>query len=169
LVYQIVKYGDPVLERQAEAVTEFDKKLEELVKNMFESMYAAHGVGLAAPQVGIPRRLAVVDITSGEDPKARLVLCNPTILEVEGKQTSDEGCLSLPSFRAPVPRPKKALVRAQDVKGNWFDMVSEDLLARAVCHETDHLSGRLFLSHLSALRRDLIKRKVRKLIRAGEW
>ncbi len=169
MVHKIVKFGDPVLEHRAEPVTEFNHELSRLVEDMFESMYAAHGVGLAAPQIGIARRLAVVDITSGEDPGAKLVLCNPTILHVEGKQTYDEGCLSLPTFRAPVTRPMKATVRAQNLKGEWFEMTAEDLLARALCHETDHLNGRLFLTHLSALRRDLIKRKVRKLMREGEW
>lgn len=167
--YQIVKYGNPVLERKAEPITEFNEELAELVEDMFECMYAAHGVGLAAPQIGIGRRLAVMDITSGEDPNAKLVLCNPTILRVDGKQSNEEGCLSLPSFRAPVTRPKTAVVRAQDITGDWFEMIGEDLLARAFCHETDHLNGRLFLSHLSVLRRDLIKRKVRKMMRAGEW
>ena len=169
MIYKIVKYGDPVLERRAEPVTEFNHELSQLVEDMFESMYAAHGVGLAAPQIGIARSLAVVDITSGEGPNAKLVLCNPTILHVEGKQTHDEGCLSLPTLRAPVTRPKKATVRAQNLKGEWFEMNVEDLLARVFCHETDHLNGRLFLTHLSALRRDLIKRKVRKLMREGQW
>ena len=169
MIHKIVKYGNPVLERAAEPVTEFNHELSRLVEEMFESMYAAHGVGLAAPQIGIGRRLAVVDITSGEDRAARLVLCNPTITRTEGKQTLDEGCLSLPTFRAPVTRPKKATVRAQNLKGEWFEMTGEDLLARALLHETDHLNGRLFITHVSALRRDLIKRKIRKLVKEGEW
>ncbi len=169
MIYKIVKYGDPVLERAAGPVTEFNADLAKLAEDMFESMYAAHGVGLAAPQIGIGRRLAVVDLTSGEDRQAKLVLCNPTILRTEGKHTLEEGCLSLPTFRAELTRPKKAVVRAQNLKGEWFELTGEDLLARALCHETDHLNGRLFISHLGSLRRDLIKRKVRKLMRAGEW
>ncbi len=169
MIYQVVKYGDKVLEKPAEPVIEFDGDLAHLVEDMFASMYAANGVGLAAPQIGISRRLAVVDITSGEDPKAKVVLCNPQILEPTGKQTMEEGCLSLPGFRAPVTRPQRVRVRAQDIQGEWFEMPAEDLLARAFCHETDHLNGRLFLSHVSVLRRDMIKRKVRKLVKEGEW
>jgi peptide deformylase len=169
LIYKIVKYGNAVLETPAQPVTEFNEELEKLVADMFEFMYAAHGVGLAAPQIGIPRSLAVIDITSGEDPNAKVVLCNPTILKAEGKQTLEEGCLSLPTFRAQVRRPRSVTVRAQDIKGRWFEKTAEDLLARAFLHETDHLSGRLFITHLSALRRDLIKRKVRKLMKEGEW
>lgn len=169
LVHKIVKYGHPVLELAAQPVTEFDGELSKLVEEMFVSMYAARGVGLAAPQIGISRQLAVVDITSGEDPAAKMVLCNPTITHTEGKQKYEEGCLSLPTFRAPVTRPKKVTVRAQNLKGEWFEKTGEDLLARAFLHETDHLKGRLFLSHLSALRRDLIKRKIRKLAKEGEW
>jgi len=169
LIYPIVKYGDPVLEREADPVTEFDDALETLVADMFESMYVAHGVGLAAPQIGLSKRLAVIDITSGEDPSQKLVLCNPEIVHTEGRQTHDEGCLSLPGFRAPVTRAKKVTVRAQDIKGQPFEMIGEELLARAFLHETDHLNGRLFITHISALRRDLIKRRVRKLVRVGEW
>ena len=168
-MYSIVKYGAPVLETAGEPVIEFDGKLEELVADMFESMYAARGVGLAAPQIGIGWRLAVVDITSGEDPNARIVLCNPTIIRTEGRQSYEEGCLSLPGFRASVRRPRKATIRAQNLKGEWFEMTGEELLARAFCHETDHVDGRLFISHLSSLRRDLIRRKVRRLMRQGEW
>lgn len=169
MIYNIVKYGNPVLERAADPVTEFNGDLARLAQDMFESMYAAHGVGLAAPQIGIGLRLAVVDITSGEDPQAKLVLCNPIILRTDGRQTLEEGCLSLPTFRAAVTRPRKAVARAQNLKGEWFELTGEDVLARALCHETEHLNGRLFLAHLSALRRDLIKRKVHKLMRAGEW
>lgn len=169
MVYKIVKYGEPVLENEAEPVTAFDEELKKLTDDMFESMYAAHGVGLAAPQIGIAKRLAVIDVTCGEDPNEKLVLCNPEILHAEGKQSSEEGCLSLPSFRAPVTRPDKVTVHAQDLQGNWFEKTGEGLLARALLHETDHLHGRLFITHLSALRRDLIKRKIKKLVKAGDW
>ena len=169
MIYKIVKYGNAVLETPTQPVTEFNEELKKLVAAMFESMYAMHGVGLAAPQIGIPRSLAVIDITSGEDPNAKVVLCNPTILKTEGKQTLEEGCLSLPTFRAQVRRPRSVTVRAQDITGRWFEKTAEDLQARAFLHETDHLNGRLFIAHLSALRRDLIKRKVRKLMKEGEW
>jgi peptide deformylase len=169
MIYPIVKFGNPVLERPAEAVTDFDDELKELVEDMFESMYAAHGVGLAAPQIGIPKRIAVIDVTFKEDPAAKLVLANPEIIRTEGKQTQSEGCLSIPDFREPVARAKKVTVRAQDVNGKWFEKTGEELLARAFLHETDHLNGKLYISHISALKRDLMKRKIRKLIKAGEW
>ena len=169
MIYPIVKLGDPVLERPAAPVTVFDDELKKLVEDMFESMYAAHGVGLAAPQIGISKRLAVVDVTFKEDPNAKLVLVNPEILHAEGRHSQNEGCLSIPEFREPVTRPRKVTVRAQDVNGNLFEKTGEDLLARAFLHETDHLDGKLYISHLSALKRDLMKRKIRKLIKAGQW
>ncbi len=169
MIYPIVKYGDPVLEKPAETVTVFDQELRKLIDDMFESMYAAHGVGLAAPQIGISRRISVIDVTFKEDPEARLVLINPQIIHVEGRHTQQEGCLSLPEFRENVTRPKRVTVRAQDAQGNWFEKTGEDLLARAFMHETDHLNGKLYISHISGLKRDLIKRKVRKLIKQGEW
>ena len=169
MIYPIVKFGNPVLEKPSEPVTVFDDELKRLVEDMFESMYAAHGVGLAAPQIGISKRLAVIDVTFKEDPQAKLVLVNPEIINTEGKHTQNEGCLSIPEFREPVTRPSKATVRAQDANGNWFEKIGDDLLARAFLHETDHLHGKLYISHLSILKRDLMKRKIRKLIKAGEW
>jgi len=169
MIYPIVKYGNPVLERPAQPITAFDKDLHRLVADMFESMYAAHGVGLAAPQIGISKRVAVIDVTFKEDPEAKVVLVNPEIIHKEGKATQNEGCLSIPEFREPVSRPKQVTVRAQDLNGEWFERTGEDLLARAFVHETDHLNGRLYIYHLSALKRDLIKRKIKKLVKAGEW
>jgi len=169
MIYPIVKFANPVLEKAAAPVTVFDAALKKLVEDMFESMYEAHGVGLAAPQIGISMRLAVIDVTFKEDPEAKLVLANPEILHVEGKHTQPEGCLSIPEFREPVTRAKKVTVRAQDVNGDWYEKTGEDLLARALLHETDHLNGKLYISHISALKRDLMKRKIRKLIKAGEW
>jgi peptide deformylase len=169
MIYPIVVYGDPVLERPAEPVTEFNAELKKLVDDMFESMYAAHGVGLAGPQIGIGKRIAVIDTTFKEDPNAKLVLVNPEVISREGKQNGQEGCLSLPDFRENVSRANIVTVRAQDVEGNWFEKTGDDLLARAFLHEIDHLNGRLFISHVSALKRDLIKRKIKKLVRAGEW
>jgi peptide deformylase len=169
MIYPIVKFGDPVLERPAEPVTVFDDELRKLIDDMFESMYEARGVGLAAPQIGISKRLAVVDITFKEDPNAKLVLANPEILHKEGKHRQPEGCLSIPDFREPVTRAQKVTVRAQDAHGKWYEKTGEDLLARAFLHETDHLNGKLYISHISGLKRDLMKRKIRKLIKAGEW
>ncbi|HVP42296.1 MAG TPA: peptide deformylase [Terriglobales bacterium] len=169
MIYPIVKFGDPVLEKPAEPVTIFDDVLRKLIADMFESMYAAHGVGLAAPQIGISKRLVVIDVTFKEDPGAKLVLVNPEIVHLEGKQAGQEGCLSIPEFREQVTRAKRATIRAQDAEGRWFEREGEDLLARAFQHETDHLNGRLYISHISALKRDLMKRKIRKLVRAGEW
>jgi len=169
MIYPIVKYGDPVLENPAETVTAFDEELKKLIDDMFESMYAAHGVGLAAPQIGIGKRIAVIDITFKEDPNAKLVLINPEIIKTEGRQTGTEGCLSLPDFREDVTRPNVVTVRAQDLEGNWFETTGDDLLARALLHETEHLQGKLYISHISRLKRDLMKRKIKKLMRAGEW
>lgn len=169
MIYPIVKYGHEVLEKAAEPVTSFDGDLEKLVADMIETMYAANGVGLAAPQIGISKRLCVIDVTSGKDPNAKWVLANPVIVQAEGKELREEGCLSLPDFRADTPRPLRVTVRAQDIKGNEFTATGEGLLARAFSHETDHLNGVLFIKHLSALKRESIKRKVRKLAKAGEW
>jgi len=170
MIYPIVKYGNPVLEKRGEDITEFGTaELHKLVEDMFESMYAAKGVGLAAPQIGVGKRLAVIDITTGEDPKQKIVLINPEIVKTEGSHKSEEGCLSLPTFREQVVRPLKVTVRAQDAQGKEFEMVGDELLARAFLHETDHLNGKLYISHISALKRDLIRRKVRKLQKAGEW
>jgi peptide deformylase len=169
MVYPITLYGDPVLETPAATISEFNGDLKKLAEDMFESMYAAHGVGLAAPQIGIGKRIAVIDISFKEDPKAKLVLINPEIIHTEGRQRGSEGCLSLPDFREDVTRPNKVTVRAQDLEGKWFEHSGEELLARALMHETEHLQGKLYISHVSALKRDLIKRKVRKLMRTGQW
>ena len=169
MVYPITLYGDPVLETPAETITEFNDDLKKLVDDMFESMYAAHGVGLAAPQIGIGKRIAVIDVTFKEDPNAKLVLVNPEIIHTEGRQRGAEGCLSLPDFREDVTRPNRVTVRAQDLDGKWFEHTGEELLARALMHETEHLQGKLYISHISRLKRDLMTRKIRKLMRAGEW
>jgi peptide deformylase len=169
MIHPIVKYGDEVLAKQSARITVFDAELQKLIEDMFESMYAAQGVGLAAPQIGISRHIAVIDITNGKDPSAKLVLINPEILAIEGRQVEEEGCLSVPGFREKVRRPAKTTVRALDRHGKEFTMTGEGLLARAFCHETDHLNGRLFLSHLSSLKRELIQRKIRKLVKKDEW
>jgi peptide deformylase len=170
MVYPIVKYGDPVLEHEAEEVAEFNNpELDKFLEDMFESMYAAKGVGLAAPQIGFSRKIAVIDTSNGEKPEEKLVLINPKVLRSEGKQDGEEGCLSIPGFREHVRRPKRVTVRARNARGEEFEMTGEDLLARALLHETDHLNGRLYITHISALKRDLLKRKIKKLQRAGEW
>jgi len=170
MVYPIVKFGNPVLEREADDVHEFDTpELHKLLEDMFESMYAAKGVGLAAPQIGIGRKIAVIDTSNGENEAEKLVLINPKIVKVEGKQVGEEGCLSIPGFREQVRRAKRVTIQAQDAKGAPYEKTGEDLLARAFLHETEHLLGRLYITHISALKRDLMKRKIKKLQRAGEW
>ena len=170
MIYPIVRYGNPVLERPTETVTDFDTpQLHQFIEEMFQSMYAAKGVGLAATQIGFARRIAVIDCSVGEDPAQKIVLINPQIIRSEGKQKGEEGCLSIPGFREEVSRGKIVTVRAQNVKGETFEQTGEDLLARAFLHETDHLYGKLYISHISALKRDLIRRKIRKMVKAGEW
>jgi peptide deformylase len=170
MVYPIVKFGDPVLEREAASVEEFDTpELHKFLDDMFQSMYAAKGVGLAAPQIGVSKKIAVIDCSNGENPAEKLVIINPKIVKIEGKQTGEEGCLSIPGFREQVRRGRRVTVHAQNAKGEEFEMTGEDLLARAFLHETDHLYGRLYISHISALKRDLMKRKIKKMQRAGDW
>jgi peptide deformylase len=169
MLREIVKYPDPVLERPSEPVTEFNGELQKLVDDMFESMYAAKGIGLAAPQIGIAKRLTVIDLSFQKNPEEKIVLINPEIIFREGKQYEEEGCLSLPEIREKVSRAAKVTVRAQDVKGEWFEIDGEELLARAFQHEIDHLDGVLFFRRVSALKRDLILRRIRKMQRAGEW
>jgi peptide deformylase len=169
MIYPIVKYPDKILQTKAKPVTVFDAELEKLVEDMFESMYAAKGIGLAAPQIGIGKRLTVIDLSSGERPEEKLVLINPEIIGREGTQYEEEGCLSLPDIRDKVRRGAKSKVRAQDVKGKWFEIEGEELLARAFQHEIDHLDGILFIFRLSQLKRELALRKIRKLQASGEW
>ena len=170
MVYPIVKFPDPILTTKAAPVENFDTaELRQLVEDMFETMYAANGVGLAAPQINLGRRFTVIDCSGGEDEAQKLVLCNPEIVRREGKQTGEEGCLSIPGFRADVTRAMEVTVRAQNLAGEWFETAGSELLARAMQHEIDHLNGVLFLTHLSTLKRDLIKRKIRKLQKDGKW
>jgi peptide deformylase len=168
-VYPIVKYGEPVLERRAAPVEKFDDEFRQLCADMFVSMYAANGVGLAAPQIGMGIQVSVIDTTNGKNPEGKIVIVNPEIIHAEGEQREEEGCLSLPGFRANVVRPLYVTVRAQDAYGNQFEMRGEQMLARAFCHEIDHLHGILFIQHVSMLKRDLIKRRIRKMRKAGDW
>ena len=166
---EIVKYGEPVLETPGEPVTEFDDKLRRLVSDMFETMYASRGVGLAAPQIGVSRRLFVMDCSGGRDPEARVALVNPVVLSVEGEQTGDEGCLSFPGIFFQVQRSLRAVVRAQDVNGEEFEFDGLDLEARCMLHETDHCDGIVFLDRMTALKRQLAKRKIKALQNSGKW
>jgi len=169
MIHPITKWPEAVLETPAKAVTKFDDDLRKLADDMFESMYAAQGVGLAAPQISVSLRMAVIDVTVGKNPEAKIVIANPEVIHSEGEQREEEGCLSLPGFRGNVARPQFVTVRAQGLDGQWFERQGEGLLARAFCHEIDHLNGVLFIQHLGMLKRDMIKRKVRKLIKAGDW
>jgi peptide deformylase len=169
MVHPIVKFPDPILQRPTEPVTQFDQDLETLIEDMFESMYDAHGIGLAAPQIGVPKRLTVIDLSFKKNPEDKIVLINPEIIFREGKQYEEEGCLSLPDIREKVSRAAKVKIRAQDFKGEWFEREADDLLARAFQHEIDHLDGILFIFRISALKRDFVLRRIRKLQRAGEW
>ena len=168
-IHQVVKWPEPVLMQKATKVTEFDEDLKQLVEEMFESMYAAQGIGLAAPQIAISKRLTVIDVSFKKEPEAKLVLINPEIIVREGKQVEEEGCLSLPEIREKVQRAAKVKVRAQDVNGEWFEVEGEELLARAIQHEIDHLDGVLFIDRLSRLKKDLVMRKIKKMIKNGEW
>jgi peptide deformylase len=170
MIRKILKYGASVLEQVAEPIANFDTaELRELVADMWQSMYAAKGVGLAAPQIGVGKRVSVIDISAGEDETKKLVIINPEIVQSEGTQTGEEGCLSLPGFREPVTRANDVLVRAKSEKGEEIELRGQELLARAFQHEIDHLNGILFINHLSALKRDIIRRKIKKLQKSGEW
>ena len=168
-VRTIVLWPDPVLLRPAVPVAAFNDDLRELARDMLETMYAANGVGLAANQVGVPIRLLVMDTSGGRDPAARILACNPEILEQEGEQECEEGCLSLPGVTEPVRRPRRLRVRYQGLDGGFAEADAEDLQARAWCHEMDHLDGSTILDRVSSLKRSLLRRGIRRKIRAGSW
>jgi peptide deformylase len=165
----ILKYGDSVLHQPTEPVEEVTPEIERIVDDMIETMYAAPGVGLAAPQVGIPLRIFVVDISVGRDPSGLLVFINPEFVERDGMQVEEEGCLSVPGFNATVVRPSRVVVKGIDRGGNEHQHEATGLLARAFQHEMDHLDGTLFVDRLRGIKRDLIVRRIRKLTRAGKW
>ena len=169
MILKIVKYPEPVLSRPGEPITEFNGELRKLVADMFETTYASQGIGLAAPQVGVSKRLTVVDLSVGKVPEDKLVLINPEIIFSDGKLYEEEGCLSFPDIREKVVRHAKVRIRAQDEKGKWFEMDGEDVLSRCFQHEIDHVDGMLFIFRMSALKRDLVQRKIRKLIREDKW
>ena len=169
MILKIVKYPEPVLSQPGEPVTEFNDELRKLVADMFETTYANQGVGLAAPQVGVSKRLTTIDLSMGKEPGKKLVLINPEIIFREGKLYEEEGCLSFPDIREKVVRAAKVRIRAQDEFGKWFERDGEDLLSRCFQHEIDHVDGMLFIFRMSALKRDLNLRKIRKMQRDGEW
>ena len=169
MTLNVVKYGDPILTKRAEEVIEFNGELRKLVDDMFETMYGAPGVGLAAPQVGLLKRLFVMDCSNGKDKKKKIVLINPVIEMEEGEQIGEEGCLSFPGIYLEVKRPQRLVVRARDIDGSEMSLDVMDLEARCVSHETDHLDGELFINYLSPLKRDLTKRKIKKRIKQGDW
>ncbi len=169
MVLKIVKYPEPVLSQPGEPVTEFDDELRKFVADLFETTYKAQGIGLAAPQVGVSKRITVIDLSMGKDPKEKLVLINPEVIERDGKQYEEEGCLSFPDIREKVQRAANVRIRAQDERGKWFEMDGDELLARAFQHEIDHLDGVLFIYRMSPLKRDLNLRKIRRMQREGTW
>lgn len=168
-VLEIRKYGDPVLREEAQLVTEIDDQVQKLIDDMIETMYAAPGVGLAANQVGVGIRLMVIDLTVGDDPSQVYTFINPEIFDSEGEITEEEGCLSIPDFVEIVTRPEKLKVRFLDRKGKEQVMAAEGLMARAVCHEIDHLNGTLFVDYLRGIKKERILKRIKKLVKAGSW
>ncbi len=166
---EIVKYPEPVLHAVGKPVEHFDDELKKLVADMFETMYAAKGVGLAAPQVNVSQRLFVMDVPDEAGESNKIVAVNPEIIYVEGEQIGDEGCLSFPGIYIPIQRNQRAILRAQDVSGNWFELDGEELTARCVLHETDHCDGIVFLNRMTRLKREMAKRKIKKLQKTGQW
>ena len=166
---KIVTWPNPILEAPADPIAEFDEDLKGLVNDMFQTMYAAPGVGLAAVQVGVPKRLFVMDCSGGKDPSQRVVMINPEVVYMEGKQDGDEGCLSFPGIFFNVQRNLRAIVRAHDINGKQFELDGTELTARCVLHETDHCDGIVFIDKMTPLKREIVKRKIKKLQKTGEW
>ncbi|PYV14712.1 MAG: peptide deformylase [Acidobacteria bacterium] len=169
MLLRIAKYGAESLRKVSAPVESFDRELERIARDMVETMYGAPGIGLAAPQVGLNIRLATIDLSVGEDPSQLIKICNPEIVASEGEQKSEEGCLSIPEFTDTITRPRKLVVKGLDLHGNEIRFEAEGLLARCFSHEIDHLNGMLFVDRLSALKRNLILNKIRKMAKAGEW
>jgi peptide deformylase len=165
----ILIYGDPRLEAPNEPVTRFDDELRRIVQDLLETGWKAPGLGLAAPQIGINLRLATVDLSVGKDSGAPVVLANPEIVSTEGSESLEEGCLSFPGLFTTIDRPRELVVRAQDVDGTWRSITADGLFAQAVCHEVDHLDGRLLVHHLRGLKRQMFMRRVAKMRKLGVW
>jgi peptide deformylase len=168
-VLPICKYGDDVLRKPTAPVTEIDESIQKLIDDMIETMYAAPGVGLAANQVGVSKRLMLIDLSIGKRPGELHVCINPRIVEVEGTNPADEGCLSIPDFTETVARPERVKLWYLDRNGAEREMWGEGLMARAMCHETDHLDGMLYVDHLRGFKRERILKKVAKLAKSGMW
>ncbi len=169
MILPILRYGAPELRTVSKPIDHFGEELEKIVKNMFDTMYSSPGIGLAAAQIGLNVRLAVIDLSVGEDPNQRIVICNPEVVSTEGEQRNDEGCLSIPDFSEMVSRPLKMVVRGVNLSGEEIRIEAEGLLARCFSHEIDHLNGILFVDRISPLKRTLIRNKIKKLAKAGEW
>jgi peptide deformylase len=169
VIRPILKFGDGPLHEHAAEVGELTDSIQKLIDDMIETMYAAPGIGLAAPQIGVPLRIFVIDLSVGRKADELMVFINPEFIEQEGMQLEEEGCLSVPGFNATVARPMRAVVRALDRHGATRTVEGKDLLARAFQHEMDHLNGKLFLDRVRGIKRDLIVKKIRKLSRAGKW
>lgn len=169
MIRPIVKFGEQPLHDVARPVENITADLDALVRDMFETMYAAPGIGLAAPQIGVPLRLFVIDLSVGHDPKGLITLVNPEFIAREGMQLEEEGCLSVPGFNATVARPQRVAIKGLDLTGHERVYEGSDLLARAFQHEMDHLEGRVFVDRLRGVKRDLIVRRIRKQIKAGKW
>jgi peptide deformylase len=165
----IVKFGHPTLHRPSEPVEKIDDSIRQLFQDMIETMWAAPGIGLAAPQIAVPLRVIVVDLSVGEDPKQMIKLVNPEFVEKEGEQHLVEGCLSVPGYEGSPIRPARVVVKGLDENGQERQYVGTELLARAFCHEIDHIDGLLFVDRLTPLKRDLMKRKLKKHTRSGDW
>ena len=165
----IIRWGDPVLHTPSAPVAELDGSVAGLVKDMVETMYAAPGIGLAAPQIGVPRRVIVIDLSVGEEKGKLITVINPELVEREGEQRHEEGCLSVPGFAGTPVRPARVVVKGLDLEGKERLYTATDLLARAFCHEIDHIDGLLFVDRLTPLKRDLLKRKLRKKARNDDW
>jgi peptide deformylase len=168
-VLPILRYGEPLLEEENAPVESFDSKLDELITDLFETGWHANGLGLAAPQVGVNLHLAVVDLSIGKDPEAKLVLANPKIVETRGRLSVEEGCLSFPGMFTQVNRPRSIVVKAQDEQGEPYELEAECLLAQAICHEVDHLNSVLLVHHLRGLKRSMFLKRIKKLQNLGAW
>ena len=169
MIRPILKYGDDVLHQEAQPVVDLTAEIDRLIDDMIDTMYAAPGIGLAAPQIGVSLRIFVVDVSVGRERDGLMVMINPSFVEREGMQLEDEGCLSVPDFNATVVRPARAVVKALDRTGAEYQRDGTGLLARAFQHEMDHLDGTLFVDRLRGIKRDMILRRIRKLSRAGKW
>ena len=169
MIRPILKYGDSTLQQKASDVPAITRDIERLIDDMIDTMYAAPGVGLAAPQVGVPFRIFVIDVSIGRDPESLIIMVNPEFVSRDGMQLEEEGCLSVPGFEATVVRPMQVVVKGLDRTGHEHQREGTGLLARAFQHEMDHLDGRLFIDHLRGIKRDVIVRRIRKLTRAGKW